>query len=61
QSTHAIGVLISEEDLYTARQKLAQLLKEFEILYGDLMEGWVGDLNLFKPLTPIVQRIFEVT
>jgi hypothetical protein len=59
QSANAIAVLISEEDLYIGRQKIQQFLKEFELLYGEIMKDWVGDLHIFKPLTPIVNRIFE--
>ncbi|MFX1298355.1 MAG: hypothetical protein ACFFD2_26310 [Promethearchaeota archaeon] len=53
-------IMIAEEDLFTVHEKLQQFLKEFDLLFGDVIQEWRGDLNIFKPLEPIVNRIFEL-
>ena len=60
QSPHAIGIMVADEDLYIVHFKLQKLLKEFEQLFGLLMKDWKGNLDLFYPLGPIINRIFEV-
>jgi len=60
QSPHAVVIMIADEDLYIVHHKLQQLLKEFEVLFGDVMYRWSGNLDLFKPFQPIVNKIFEL-
>ncbi len=60
QSFHAVAIMIADEDLYVVHNKLQQLLKEFELLFGNLMYRWSGNLDLFKPLQPVVNKIFEL-
>jgi hypothetical protein len=60
QSPNAIAIMVSDEDLYVVHFKLQQLLKEFDLLFGPLMISWNGDLSLFKPLQPIIKKIFEI-
>ncbi len=60
QSDHAVVVMIADDDLYIIHHKLEQLLREFEMLFGQAMEKWVGNLSLFEPLHPIILRIFEI-
>ncbi len=58
-SPHALFIMVAKDDLYIVHHKLQQLAKDFELIYGDMMPEWGGDLNLFKPLESIVNRIFE--
>jgi len=60
QSPHANVMMIADENLYIIHFKLQQLLKQFELLFGELMKDWNGDLNLFKPLQAIIKNIFEI-
>ena len=60
QSNHAIAVMIADEDLYVIHHKVEQLMNQFELLFGVTMENWIGDLSTFKPLGPIIAKIFEV-
>ena len=60
QSFHAVAIMIADEDLYVIHMKLQQLLKEFEALFGNLMYKWSGNLDLFKPLQPVANKIFEL-
>ncbi|MFX1298356.1 MAG: hypothetical protein ACFFD2_26315 [Promethearchaeota archaeon] len=60
KSPHAFAIMVADEDLYVIHQKLEQLLKEFEHLFSLTMEHWTGNLELFQPLQPIINRIFEI-
>ncbi|MHA1650018.1 MAG: hypothetical protein ACTSYB_07475 [Candidatus Helarchaeota archaeon] len=60
QSPHAIAIMIADEDLYIVHFKLQQLLKEFELLFGEIMERWTGNLDMFQPLRSIINKIFEI-
>jgi hypothetical protein len=60
QSPHVVLIMVAEEELYIVRLKLQQLAKEVELFFGDILVEWDGDLNLFKPLQPIVNKIFEI-
>lgn len=60
QGPQIIAIMVADEDLSIVQFKLEKLLKEFEFIYGNLMEKWSGDLNLFQPLEAVVNRIFEI-
>lgn len=60
QGPHAIAIMVADEDLSIVQFKLEKLLKEFEFIFGNIMEKWAGNLNLFQPLEAIINRIFEI-
>ncbi|MHA1131476.1 MAG: hypothetical protein ACTSQI_07580 [Candidatus Helarchaeota archaeon] len=60
QSAHAVTIMIADEDLQIIHDKLQELLKEFELIFGELMEHWSGNLDIFRPLRPILDKIFEI-
>jgi len=60
QGIHVIAIMVADEDLSVVQFKLEKLLKEFEMIFGALMETWSGELNLFKPLDAMVNRIFDI-
>lgn len=60
RSPHALCIMIADEDLYIVHNKLQRLLQDFEMLFGSMMDTWSGNLDLFKPLQPIVNKIFEL-
>ena len=59
-SRHAVGIIVADEDLYIVHLKLQQLLHEFQVLFGPTMQAWTGNLDIFKPLQPFVNKIFEL-
>jgi hypothetical protein len=60
RTPYAIGIMITDEDLYILHYKLQQLLKEFDLLFGPIMKNWTGNLDMFKTLYPSFNKIFEI-
>ncbi len=60
QSPHAVTIMIADEDLQIVHYKMQEVLKEFEHIFGSIMEHWTGNLDIFSPLKPIMNKIFEL-
>lgn len=60
RTPYAIGIIIADENLYILHYKLKQLLNEFDLIFGPIMKDWTGNLDIFKPFRPTVNRIFEI-
>jgi len=60
RTPYAIGIIIADENLYILHYKLQQLLREFDLIFGPIMKDWTGNLDIFKPFRPTVNRIFEI-
>ncbi|MFX0135638.1 MAG: hypothetical protein ACFFDN_18480 [Candidatus Hodarchaeota archaeon] len=54
------GVLILNEESSFLQHKLTIFLKEFEILFGEEISNFVGDITSFKIAKKLVQHIFEL-
>jgi len=61
RSPHVICIVIAEEQLYIIQYKIKQLLHEFEILFGPILDTWSGNLAIFQPFQAVVNKIFELS
>ncbi|MBS7288458.1 MAG: hypothetical protein KIH01_06860 [Candidatus Freyarchaeota archaeon] len=46
------------ENLTIIRQKIDEFLKEFSILYGEILKTWDGNISVFKPAVALAMNIF---
>ena len=53
------NVLIVDEKLEILRAKLEKFTEQLEIIYGDNLSRWDGDLDQFKFLNSLVKANFE--
>ena len=60
QSKSIIAVMVADEELYIVDRKLEQLLNEFELSFGEMMQDWSGNVSLFQSLKYNVSKIFEL-
>ena len=55
-----IGLLIVEQELEILKYLLRRLVIQFEALYGDLLDQWTGEINLFEPTKLLIDGIFSI-
>ena len=52
-------VLISHKDLRILRNKLITLTTDIQNVFWETIEGWEGDLDIFKPINTMIKHIFS--
>ena len=53
--------MVVDEDLYVIRHKLKELVKGFDLIFGEIMkEEWSGEIHIFRSLQPLVNRLFQI-
>lgn len=55
---NVILVLAVREDLVIIRQKIDEFLKEFSILYDEILKSWDGNISVFRPAAALAMNIF---
>ena len=60
QGTNALFVLIIKEESSFLQYKLKLFAEEFQNHFEDLIEHWVGEIDVFTPTRALIQRIFEL-
>lgn len=58
-SPNANCVIVVDEDLYVIRQKIKEVMKGFDLIFGETMKEWEGEIHIFRSLQPLINRIFE--
>jgi hypothetical protein len=56
---HIIAMLYSTHELKILRDKLRKLVVEVEELYAEILPVWAGNIDIFKPVNSMVERIFQ--
>ncbi len=57
-SPHLVGVLVTQKALETLYEKLDDTISRFELIYGDMMENWDGNLSRMGPAKKIALANF---
>jgi len=52
------GVTFSTEDLKNIKARLKSFIDKFETVYFNVLEGWSGDLDIFKPTENLIKEFF---
>jgi hypothetical protein len=51
--------LISENDLQILHEKMGELIDEIEFIYHDMLKSWGGEVDVFKPISVLIEKIFN--
>lgn len=51
--------MIAEENQKIFEKKIKAFLRDFELLYGEFLSNWDGDLNIFESAYPLIDRHFQ--
>ena len=60
QRTSVMFVLIIKEESSFLEYKLKVFAEEFQTFYEEILQKWTGDIDIFKPTSTLIQRVFEV-
>ncbi len=58
-SSLVTGAVISNEDNPAIPPKLKMLIRQFEEIYGHIVQNWNGDGSVFRPVETIIEEIFS--
>ncbi len=57
--TYVTIALVSSENLSIYHSKLANLIKQFENLFYEVLCQWIGDIEVFLPAKHLIKEIFS--
>lgn len=59
QGTHVIIAILVTKNLKSMKYLLRMVLDEFESLFGNVLEKWHGDTDVFEPTVHLIEKIFK--
>lgn len=59
EGIHTVALMIAEENQKIFEKKIKAFLRDFELLYGEFLSNWDGDLNIFESAYPLIDRHFQ--
>ncbi len=60
EGKNVIGILWVKQELEILKYLLQEFGKQFEGFYTLILENWIGNIGLFKPIKHLVDSIFSV-
>ncbi len=59
QGASAMFVLILKEESSFLEYKLRSFAEEFQNFFKEVLQHWIGEMEVFKPTRTLIQRVFE--
>jgi hypothetical protein len=58
EGTHVIIAMLVKKENTLVREKMLCFIKDFELLFEDVLIKWKGDLEIFVPVKILIKRHF---